>query len=53
MAIWNILRTCGISYGRLVHFLFNGYIFSGLGLCTKKNLATLVEVYIALAVYKF
>jgi hypothetical protein len=28
MAIWNILRTCGIAYDHLVQFLFNGQIFS-------------------------
>jgi hypothetical protein len=27
MAIWNILRTFGISYDHLEHFLFIGYIF--------------------------
>jgi hypothetical protein len=42
-AIWNILRTLGIFYDYLVHFVFIWYIFSGLGICTKKNLATLVD----------
>jgi hypothetical protein len=31
MAIWNILSRFEIFYGRLVHFVFIGYIFSGLG----------------------
>jgi hypothetical protein len=31
MAVWNTLRTFGISYDFLVHFLFIGYIFPVLG----------------------
>jgi hypothetical protein len=41
MATCNNLRTYGILYDRLVHFVFIYYIFSVLVLCTKKNLATL------------
>jgi hypothetical protein len=52
MAIWNILRTFGISYDPLVHFLFIGCIFPVLGaflatffrfldLAPRRNLATL------------
>jgi hypothetical protein len=43
MAISNILRTFGILYNNLVSFVFIGYIFSVLVLCTKKNLAILVD----------
>jgi hypothetical protein len=42
MAIWNILRTFGIFYEHLVHFVFFRYIFQVLVLCTQKNLATLI-----------
>jgi hypothetical protein len=41
MAIWNILRTLGIFYDHLVHFVFIGYIFPVLVSCSMKNLATL------------
>jgi hypothetical protein len=41
MAFWNILRTFGISYNHLVHFVFICYIFPVLVSCTNKNLATL------------
>jgi hypothetical protein len=37
MAIWSILRPCGI-------FLVIWYIFSCFGLFTKKNMATLVRI---------
>jgi hypothetical protein len=39
-AIWKILRTFGIFYDYLVHFVFIKYILVS---CTKKNLATLVS----------
>jgi hypothetical protein len=43
MAIWNILRTFGISYDDLVYiFISVGTFFSVLISCSKKNLATLV-----------
>jgi hypothetical protein len=38
MAIWNTLRTFGIFYDHLVHFVFIWYIFPALVSCTKKNL---------------
>jgi hypothetical protein len=41
MAVWNILRTFGIFYEILVHFVLIWYIFPVLVYCTKKNLATL------------
>jgi hypothetical protein len=41
MAIGNILRTFGIVYNHLVHFVFIWYIFPVLVSCTNKNLATL------------
>jgi hypothetical protein len=41
MAIWNILRTFGIFYGQLVHFVFIWYIFPVLVSWNNKNLATL------------
>jgi hypothetical protein len=41
MAIWNILRTLGIFYDHLVHFMLIWYIFPVLVSCTKKNLAAL------------
>jgi hypothetical protein len=41
LAIWNILRTFGIFYDHLVHFVFIWHIFQVLVSCTKKNLATL------------
>jgi hypothetical protein len=40
MAIWNILRTFGIFYDHLLHFVFIWYIFSVLVSRAKKNLAT-------------
>jgi hypothetical protein len=43
MAIWNILRTLGIFYDHLVHFMLIWYIFTVLVSCTKKNLATLPQ----------
>jgi hypothetical protein len=46
MAIWNILRTFGIFYDSLVHFLFIWYIFSGFGFTQQKNLATLVTTLV-------
>jgi hypothetical protein len=43
MPIWNILRTFGIFYSHLVHFVFIWYIlFRFLVSCNKKNLATLL-----------
>jgi hypothetical protein len=44
MAIWNILQTFGIFYDHLVHFVFIWYIFLVLESCTKKNLATLLQI---------
>jgi hypothetical protein len=38
---WNILRTFGIFYGHLVHFVLIWYIFPFWVSWTKKNLATL------------
>jgi hypothetical protein len=32
MALWDILRTLGIFYDHLVHFVFVWYIFSGFGI---------------------
>jgi hypothetical protein len=43
-AVGNILWRFGIFYDHLVNFLFIWYIFSGLVSCTKKNLATLIEM---------
>jgi hypothetical protein len=38
MAIWNILRTLGVFYDPLVHFVFIWYIFSGFGImCQEKS----------------
>jgi hypothetical protein len=44
MAIWNILRTFGIFYDHLVHFVLVWYIFRFLISCTKKNLAALLSM---------
>jgi hypothetical protein len=48
MTIWSILRTFGIFYDHLVHFVFIWYILCSFGTffplwvsCTKKNLAAL------------
>jgi hypothetical protein len=41
MVIWNILRTFGISFDRLVHTSVHWVLFPDLGSYTKKNLATL------------
>jgi hypothetical protein len=38
---WSILQPFGIFYGHLVYFVVIWYIFTVLGCCTKKNLATL------------
>jgi hypothetical protein len=43
MAIWNTLRTWGIFYDHLVHFVFLWCIFKVLVSSTKKNLATLPQ----------
>jgi hypothetical protein len=44
MAIWSILRTFGIFYDHLVHFVFIWYTYIPvLVSCTKKNLATLLQ----------
>jgi hypothetical protein len=37
MAILNILRTFGIFYDHLVHFLFCWYIFSGFGIMYQEK----------------
>jgi hypothetical protein len=37
MAIWNILRTFGIFYDHLVHFVFIWYIFSGFGIMHQER----------------
>jgi hypothetical protein len=37
MAIWNILRTFGIFYDHLVHFVFIWYIFSGFGIMYREK----------------
>jgi hypothetical protein len=44
MAIWNILRTFGIFYDHLVHFVLIWYIFPTLVSWTDKNLATLLKI---------
>jgi hypothetical protein len=43
MAIWTILRKFGISDDHLVHFVFIWHIYSGFGIITEKNLATLLK----------
>jgi hypothetical protein len=42
----NILRTFGTFYEHLVHFVFLRYIFPVLVPWAKKNLATLVGMYL-------
>jgi hypothetical protein len=37
MDIWNILWTCGIFYGHLVHFVLIWYIFSGFGIMYQEE----------------
>jgi hypothetical protein len=37
MAIWDILRTFGIFYDHLVHFVFIWYIFPGFGIMYKEK----------------
>jgi hypothetical protein len=37
MIIWNILRTFGIFYDHLVHFVFNWYIFPGFGIMYQEK----------------
>jgi hypothetical protein len=43
MTIRSILRPFGIFLGHLVYFMFIWYIFTALGCCSKKNLATLTS----------
>jgi hypothetical protein len=43
MTIGNILRTFGIFYDYLVHFVLIWYIFPVLVSWAKKNLATLAD----------
>jgi hypothetical protein len=37
MAVWNILRTFGILFGHLLHFVFIWYMFPVLVSCNKKT----------------
>jgi hypothetical protein len=45
MAIWDILRSFGIFYGRLVDFVIYWYILHALVCCTKKDLASLLHTW--------
>jgi hypothetical protein len=40
------LRPIGIFYAYLVYYVVIWYIFPHFGVCTKKNLATLVDTYL-------
>jgi hypothetical protein len=37
IAVWNILRTFGIFYDHLVHFVFIWYIFSSFGIMHQEK----------------
>jgi hypothetical protein len=45
LILWSILLQFRIFYGRSIYFVVIWYIFSVLVFCTKKNLATLLEIF--------
>jgi hypothetical protein len=45
MTIWDILRSLGIFYDRLVDFVIIWYILHALVCCTKIDLASLLHTW--------